>query len=71
MYSGALGMLAGTAMVAGLGRWLIATMLGMAVLKIRIRDEERLLTLEFGAEYDAYRRRVPQLIPRIPNVPIR
>ena len=46
---------------------LIVLMLAVAVFFvgtiIRVRSEEKLLREAFGAEYDAYRRRVPAIIP--------
>jgi protein-S-isoprenylcysteine O-methyltransferase Ste14 len=32
---------------------------------VRVRDEERLLVEQFPIEYERYRSRVPQLIPRL------
>jgi protein-S-isoprenylcysteine O-methyltransferase Ste14 len=36
----------------------------LAGLTLKIRDEERVLASTFGARWDAYRRRVPRLVPR-------
>jgi len=36
----------------------------LAGLTLKIRDEERVLSARFGARWDAYRRRVPRLVPR-------
>jgi protein-S-isoprenylcysteine O-methyltransferase Ste14 len=46
---------------SGLGLLLAASL--MLPLLARIRAEERLLHAQFGAEYDAYRRRTWRLIP--------
>jgi protein-S-isoprenylcysteine O-methyltransferase Ste14 len=65
IYTGILGMLLGTAAAGGLGRWLAVFLLGVMWAKIRIHTEERLLTKVFPEDYERYRRRVPQLIPRL------
>ena len=43
----------------------LLTALTIPPLVARIRAEEKLLGIEFGAAYDAYRRRSWRLIPRI------
>jgi protein-S-isoprenylcysteine O-methyltransferase Ste14 len=43
----------------------LLTALLIPPLVARMRSEERLLSSEFGAEYDDYRARTPRLIPRI------
>lgn len=63
IYTGLLGMLAGTALTAGLGRYLALFALVLALLVLKIRAEERLLVAELGDEYEGYRRRVPSLSP--------
>lgn len=63
IYTGILGMLAATALTAGLGRWIPVTLLAIVLLLVKIRAEERLLESNFGAEYRDYRRRVPALVP--------
>ena len=63
IYTGMLGMLAGSALLAGLGHWLPALVLGVVVILVKLRLEERLMTETFPDEYEEYRRRVPQLIP--------
>ena len=42
---------------------LLLTAALLVPLVARIRDEERLLAAEFGAEYAAYRRRTWRLVP--------
>jgi protein-S-isoprenylcysteine O-methyltransferase Ste14 len=42
-----------------------ASVLFIAGTYIRVRSEERLLREAFGAEFEAYARRVPALIPGI------
>jgi protein-S-isoprenylcysteine O-methyltransferase Ste14 len=63
IYTGILGMLLGTALASGLGRWLAVLLLGVVWVEVKIQAEERLLTKVFGEEYERYRRQVPQLIP--------
>jgi protein-S-isoprenylcysteine O-methyltransferase Ste14 len=63
IYSGLLGMLLGTALVLGLGRWLALFAVVTLIIAAKIRAEERLLTDVFGDAYAVYRSEVPQLIP--------
>lgn len=63
IYTGILGMLLGTALASGLGRWLAVVVLGVVWIEVKVYAEERLLTTVFGEDYQRYRRRVPQLIP--------
>jgi protein-S-isoprenylcysteine O-methyltransferase Ste14 len=63
IYTGLLGMLAGTALIQGLGRWVAFFALGLLLVAVKIRAEERLLDRTLGGVYDQYRRRVPLLIP--------
>ena len=64
IYTGILGMLAGTALTQGLGRWATLPIAVTIVLVAKLRAEERLLGEEFRREYERYRHEVPQLIPR-------
>jgi protein-S-isoprenylcysteine O-methyltransferase Ste14 len=64
IYTGLLGMLAGTACVWGLGRWVAIVALGVLLAVIKLRAEERLLERTFGETYQHYRRRIPLLVPR-------
>jgi protein-S-isoprenylcysteine O-methyltransferase Ste14 len=63
IYTGLLGMLAGTAAIEGLGRWAAFFALGVLLAGLKIRTEERLLDRTLGGAYAQYRHRVPQLIP--------
>lgn len=65
IYTGLLGMLAGTALIDGLGRWVAFFILGALLVGVKIRAEERLLKRTLGAAHDQYRHRVPLLIPRL------
>jgi protein-S-isoprenylcysteine O-methyltransferase Ste14 len=63
IYTGLLGMLLGTVVIEGLGRWLVVLIVAVIVLSAKIRSEERLLGRELGEPYEVYRRRVPALVP--------
>jgi protein-S-isoprenylcysteine O-methyltransferase Ste14 len=63
IYAGLLGMLIGSAMLDGFGRWTLALAAGGLLVLIRVRAEERLMTEVFRDEYERYRRRVPALVP--------
>jgi protein-S-isoprenylcysteine O-methyltransferase Ste14 len=64
IYTGMLGMLLATGIV--LSYWpalLVAIAVFLSGTLIRIRSEERLLREAFGAEFEAYSKRVPALLP--------
>ena len=64
IYTGMFGMLMATGLA--IGHWiglLIAIVLFAVGTVIRVRSEERLLREAFGAEFDAYARRVPAVVP--------
>ena len=63
IYTGLLGMILGTALLAGLGQAILAVVAGLIVFSVKIQAEERLLLANFPDAYPAYRQRVPQLIP--------
>jgi protein-S-isoprenylcysteine O-methyltransferase Ste14 len=63
IYTGLLGMLLGTMLVAGGGVWVISFPVAVVLIECKIRIEERFMTQEFPDDYPAYRKRVPQLIP--------
>lgn len=63
IYTGLLGMVAGTALVAGGGAWIVPFPVALILIAFKIRIEERLMSAEFPGEYPAYRARVPQLVP--------
>ena len=62
IYTGLVGMLLGSALAAGLGRWVAVLALGLVYFVLKARAEERLLSGMFP-EYERYRERVPQLVP--------
>lgn len=66
IYTGMFGLLLATGLAGG--RWialLVAIVLFFAGTYIRVRSEEKLLQQAFGHEFEAYRRKVPALIPGI------
>jgi len=63
IYTGLLGMLLGTALLAGVGQWIFLVVAGVILFEVKIHQEERLLLTTFPGEYPAYRQRVPQLVP--------
>ena len=63
IYTGMVGMLLGTALLAGLGPWAVLLALGILFIEIKLHAEERLLGEVFGGDYEQYRRAVPQLVP--------
>ena len=66
IYTGMFGMLLATGLVMDRGIPLaIGIVVFLAGTYIRIQSEERLLRQTFGAEFEAYARKVPALIPGI------
>jgi protein-S-isoprenylcysteine O-methyltransferase Ste14 len=63
IYTGLFGMVLGTVLLVGFGRWLVLVPVGLLFIEIRIRVEEGLMLATFPDTYPAYRRRVPQLVP--------
>lgn len=63
IYSGLLGMLLGSMLLAGAGRWIVAFPVFLVLLQFKIRIEERLMLAEFPEDYPRYRQQVPQLVP--------
>ena len=63
IYSGLLGMLIGTMFLAGIHEFIAIIPAGLVVLEVKMRQEERLMLSTFPDEYQAYRRRVPQIVP--------
>jgi protein-S-isoprenylcysteine O-methyltransferase Ste14 len=65
IYTGLLGMLTGSAVLAGGGPWLSLIAVGSIVLVAKVRMEERLLLAAFPDAYPRYRRDVPMLVPAV------
>jgi protein-S-isoprenylcysteine O-methyltransferase Ste14 len=63
IYTGLLGMLLGSLLVAGAGWWIVPFPVALILIEFKIRIEERFMTAEFPEEYPRYRKRVPQLVP--------
>ena len=71
IYTGLLGMLLGSALLGGLGQWIVLFLAGLIVAVLKIRSEERLLLATFPDAYAAYRERVPALLPGWRSLPAR
>ena len=69
IYTGFLGMIASTTFLAGGHELLAIFAVGAVLFEVKIHQEERLMLAAFPAEYAAYRRRVPQIVPglRLPG----
>jgi protein-S-isoprenylcysteine O-methyltransferase Ste14 len=63
IYTGLLGMMLGTTLLAGGGPWIVPFPVALILIEFKIRIEERFMMAEFREEYPRYRRRVPQLVP--------
>ena len=69
IYTGMLGMLLGSLLLAGVGRSLPILLAGVVFFEVKIRAEERLMSATFPVEYARYRQQVPQLIPGLRRLP--
>lgn len=65
IYSAVIGMVAGTALCEGIGRWAVVFVVVTAMLVLKARLEERLLLQQFGEAYGRYRQQVPRLVPSV------
>ncbi|MEU9450353.1 isoprenylcysteine carboxylmethyltransferase family protein [Streptomyces sp. NPDC048277] len=65
IYTGLLGLIVGAMLVYGFGVWTAVLLVAVPWLLRRVRTEDGLMAGRFGASYDAYRARVPALIPWI------
>jgi protein-S-isoprenylcysteine O-methyltransferase Ste14 len=63
IYTGLLGMLMGSMLLAGGGRWIVPFAVYLVGFEFKIRIEERLMLAEFPNDYPRYRRLVPRLVP--------
>jgi protein-S-isoprenylcysteine O-methyltransferase Ste14 len=63
IYTGMLGMLLGSLLLAGVGRTILILLAGVVFFEVKIREEELLMSATFPDEYARYRQLVPQLVP--------
>lgn len=63
IYTGIIGMLIGTSLLAGGGPAVVAPAIGLLAVAIKIRTEEPLLLAMFPETYAHYRETVPALVP--------
>ena len=63
IYTGLLGLILGAMLACGFGVWIAILVVAVPWLLRRVRVEDGLMAGQFGASYDAYRARVPPLIP--------
>jgi protein-S-isoprenylcysteine O-methyltransferase Ste14 len=63
IYTGLLGMLAGTVLLNGFGVSLVFLVIGVVAVATRIPVEERLMSKTFPDQYARYRERVPRIVP--------
>ena len=65
IYTGLLTALTGTALARGEWRGLLAVLIAWIALRRKLQVEERWMAERFGAQYEAYSRRVPALVPKM------
>ncbi|MER6219009.1 isoprenylcysteine carboxylmethyltransferase family protein [Streptomyces sp900105755] len=63
IYTGLLGLVTGAMLTCGFGVWTAVLAVAVPWLLSRVRTEDALMAGRFGAVYEAYRARVPALIP--------
>jgi protein-S-isoprenylcysteine O-methyltransferase Ste14 len=63
IYTGLLGLITGSMLACGFGVWVAYLAVAVPWLLRRVRVEDDLMAGRFGAAYDAYRARVPALVP--------
>ena len=68
IYTGLLGMLLGTTLVNGVHQWIVLVPVGVILLEVKLRTEERVMLATFPDEYPKYCRQVPQLVPGLRRV---
>jgi protein-S-isoprenylcysteine O-methyltransferase Ste14 len=71
IYTGLVGMLVGSSLASGFGRWTGVMAVGIAYLLVKMHVEERLLMEVFPVDYPRYREQVPQLLPGLRRVHVR
>jgi protein-S-isoprenylcysteine O-methyltransferase Ste14 len=63
IYTGILGMVLGTVLIAGFGGAILGLLVSAGVFLVRIPREEELMLQTFGEQYVRYQREVPRLVP--------
>ncbi|WP_329552425.1 methyltransferase family protein [Streptomyces sp. NBC_00696] len=63
IYTGLLGLAFGGMLACGFGIWIVFVLIAVPWLLRRVRIEDAMMADQFGASYEAYRARVPALIP--------
>lgn len=63
IYTGLLGLVLGGMLACGFGVWIVFLAVAVPWLLRRVRIEDGMMAGQFGAAYEAYRARVPALIP--------
>ncbi|MFD4879816.1 methyltransferase family protein [Streptomyces sp. NPDC058420] len=63
IYTGLLGLAFGGMLACGFGIWIVFLVIAVPWLLRRVRIEDAMMADQFGASYEAYRARVPALIP--------
>lgn len=63
IYTGLLGLIFGGMLACGFGVWIVILAVAVPWLLRRVRIEDGMMADRFGASYEAYRARVPALIP--------
>jgi len=63
IYTGLLGMLIGSLLISGGGKWFVGVVVALIIFEVKIVMEERLLLSTFGERYVQFKESVPQLIP--------
>ncbi|WP_427919427.1 methyltransferase family protein [Streptomyces sp. cg40] len=63
IYTGLLGLVLGGMLACGFGVWIVFLAVAVPWLLRRVRIEDGMMADRFGASYEAYRARVPALIP--------
>jgi protein-S-isoprenylcysteine O-methyltransferase Ste14 len=71
IYTGFLGLIIGATLASGFGVWIIVLAAAIPWLLRRVRIEDGMMAGQFGASYEAYRARVPALIPWTRPAPVR
>ena len=65
IYTGLLGLITGSMLACGFGVWIALMVVSIPWLLRRVWIEDGLMAGQFGTSYDAYRARVPALIPHL------